>query len=117
MGRTVVVRRLKDGTGRTCIHWLRPDPKGLVHTGRREQPTEFGPMVFGGVTGTIACNPEQNTVYPQLVNGEILVCHHTIDANDAVTCPECRATPEFIATERLNRDNSQQKQPSTPAES
>ncbi len=112
MSRTVVVRQLPDGRSR--IHWLRPTPDGPISTHRREQPTQYGPIVLGGVTGTIACNPEQNTVYPQEVNGEVLVCLHTIDANHAVTCPECRETPEFLAAERLNLDNS--RKDATPTE-
>jgi hypothetical protein len=117
MNRTLLVRQLKDGTGRACIHWLRPDPAGLVRTGRREEsgrPPQYafaaagGTNVLGGIVGTIACRPAQNTVEPQHRGQEVALCLHTIEV-DAVTCPDCRSTAEWVAAERLNRDNDQKE--------
>jgi hypothetical protein len=92
----VVMKLLKDGTGRVCIHWFIRDPQGPIETPGRIHPTSVGPMSFGGARGRIACHPEQNTVSPQTNGIETRLCMHTDDAR-AATCLECCATPEYIA--------------------
>jgi len=93
--RTVNVRLLKDGTGRVCIHWFVRDPQGKIKMPTGEAMSNLGPMQFGGAQGRIACNPNQNTVVPQHVGGNILLCCHSDDVR-AVTCPDCQKTAEFI---------------------
>jgi hypothetical protein len=107
MSRTVVMRPLKDDSGRVCVHWFRVDPAGPISTQGRTHQTGHGELRLGGVVGWIACNPRQNTVQPQVRGSEHFVCLHTIEAGPGVTCPECRATSEFLAAERQNLDNSQ----------
>ena len=94
--RTVVIKMLKDGSGRACVHWFRVDPKGPITTPSKTVPTMMGPMKFGGVQGYIACNPAQNTVTPQQVGNDIYQCCRSEEPR-AVTCPDCMATPEFKA--------------------
>src|SRR5438876_1374472 len=92
--RTVVVRLLPDGSGRVRIHWFERLDNGPVKTPEGEVMTNLGPMVFGGVSGRIACAPKMTNVSPQMVDGRAnLVCHS--DEVRAVTCPQCMETEEF----------------------
>lgn len=116
MSRHVLIRELQDGTGRACIHWLRVCSEGPIRTSGRVEQTAHGPLSFGGVVGTIACNPEQTTVQPQTRGQDIALCLHTIEPGDGVTCPHCRKTPEFIAAERQNRDNRPKEAAASPKE-
>jgi hypothetical protein len=91
--RTVNVKMLRDGTGRVCIHWfIRGD--GPISTAVNVVPSVLGMITIGGVKGWIACNREQNTVSPQVQNGETFLCCHTDDPR-AATCPSCKAVPEY----------------------
>ena len=46
----------------------------------------------------MACNPVLASVAPQKVGADNVLMPHSDDVR-AVTCPECRATPEFKAVE------------------
>ena len=96
MNRVVVMKQLKDGSGRICVHWFVRDTDGPITTPRGEQMTASGMWRKGGVKGRIACNPTQNTIVPQERGMETLLCCHTDDVR-AATCPDCLATDEAKA--------------------
>jgi len=91
---TVVIKMLKDGSVRICIHWLMRDPQGAIVLPGGVVQTNHGPKTSEGLTGRIACNREQNSVSPQMRNGETFLCCHSDDPR-AVTCPDCQAAPEY----------------------
>ncbi len=90
--RVLNVKQLQDGTERVCIHYL------VEGDGPISFKSMAGVRIPGReqVIGYIACNPEQNTIFPQVRNGETFLC---IQSNEvrAVTCPKCLATPAAIA--------------------
>jgi len=102
------VKLLPDKSGRVLIHWLQPDEAGPVQT--------QGHPVYACIQpfrGKIACNPTQNTVNPQVRNGETLMCMHSNEVR-AVTCPKCMLTPDYIGfaanMERLEKEAEDKRQ-------
>lgn len=96
MGQVVNMRELKDGTGRCCVHWLRPNPDGKIVP---LQQKDFRLASIVQVTkldgrASIACRPEQNCVLPQQGRGETLVCLRS-PSPGSVTCLDCMETVEF----------------------
>ncbi len=92
--RTVLVKLLKDGSGRVCIHWFVRDEAGKITTPSSVTTTALGPIALGGVRGRIACMPKLTSVLPTQSKGQINTCAHSDDVR-AVTCPECRATDDY----------------------
>lgn len=86
----VIVRLLKDGSGRVCIHFFVHDPPPTKMADITARP------ILQGSTGYIACR-KQRDVSPQLVNGVWEPCPHSNEAR-AVTCPACMATEEWKKT-------------------
>lgn len=84
--RVVNQRLLNDGSGRVCIHMFVRDEAGPCVNPSSKQGQ--------GAIGYIACNKQQNSVTPQMRNGETLVCTFSDDAR-AVTCPGCVASDEY----------------------
>lgn len=89
MSNTLVVKQLKDGSGRLCIHWLVRDDAGPIKLLDVNVPTPYPK----GKQARIACNKEQNAVTPQQRGQEVFLCLRT-DEIRAVTCPACLATNE-----------------------
>ena len=90
MQRVVVMKRLKDGSGRCCIHYLVRDDSGPITM--LDCEIVAMPYKVGG-RARIACNKEQNTVTPQERGQEVFQCLRSDDVR-AVTCPDCLATKE-----------------------
>ncbi len=89
----VVIRLLKDGSGRIRIHWFRHHPLGLIQTPGSVRMTALGPFPLGGKQGMIACQPSMVSVNPKVQGGKTEPCCHSDDVR-AANCPECLATPE-----------------------
>lgn len=109
-GRVVNVKVLPgeptDGSGRVCIHYFVQDNHGsfvephvlhpIFEDGQRvKQKLEARPT-----RGRLACDPKRQ-VAPVTVKGVTTVTIRSTSP-DAITCPKCRVSPEFIkAMERL----------------
>jgi hypothetical protein len=94
MKQQVVIRMLKDGTGRVCIHFFVHDDRGPAVTPAAEVRTAVGTVQIGGSTGYIACQPQRADVTPRMVGNTIQPLPHSNDGR-AVTCPECMATEAY----------------------
>lgn len=90
--RIINVKQLNDGTEQACIHYLVEGSGPIAFDSLPSLRGTLPPKV----NGYIACNPEQNTIFPQMRNGETLVCVHSNEVR-AVTCPKCLATEEAKA--------------------
>lgn len=94
MSTQVVVRLLKDGSGRVRIHYFVRDEAGPIRTPAGVIAlTAMGPMSAGGTKGYIACQPKQESLDVKK-DGIIYPTPHSDDVR-AVTCPECQATAEY----------------------
>ena len=90
--RAIVLKQLKDGSGRLCIHYFVRADNGAIQTAI--DPGNKIPWLRGGTKGYIACNPQQNAVLKQ--DGmETFVCLRTDDIR-AATCPACLETKEAV---------------------
>jgi hypothetical protein len=94
--RVLNVKLLNDGSGRVCVHWLISDEQGLIECKGSIIAGPQGPLVDNSTKKyRVACNPKQNSINPQVRNGETFMCIPTGEIR-AVTCPRCLATPEAI---------------------
>lgn len=88
----LIVKLLKDGSGRVCIHWFARDKAGPIAEPNREPAV---PAWAKGTAGRIACQPKRTSLLPESdQNGNGIACMHTDDPR-AATCPECLATAEY----------------------
>ena len=92
MGVPVEIKCLKNGQVR--IHWFVHSEKGPIVTGSVTHITARGPLVLGGVTGYIACQPARKNLTSPIINGHMQPCPCSDDVQ-AVTCETCAATPEY----------------------
>lgn len=77
--------------GKIRVHWFVRDSKGPIKTGIRAVATMRGPLQFGGAVGYIACQPQRQSVQPQVQGMTTRLFMHSDDVR-AVSCPECLAT-------------------------
>lgn len=89
-----------DGSGRVCIHYLVNDEHGPF-----VEPHVLHPVFENGqriknrlearpTRGRLACDPKRQ-VAPVTVKGVTTVTMRS-SSPDAVTCPKCMVSPEFI---------------------
>lgn len=95
----VVIKLLPDGSGRVRIHWFMRTEDGPIETLASITQTGMGPIKLGGAKGRIACSPSKTSVAPLVQGGQTTPCCCSDDPR-VVTCPECRAVPEFAEMEK-----------------
>lgn len=90
-----------DGSGRVCIHLFVQDKRGpfvephVLHPKLDEQGNVVkGQLVAKPTRGRLACDPKKSAV-PITRGGVTSVTMRTDDWN-AVTCPGCIASPEYV---------------------
>lgn len=103
-----VMRMLPDG--RVRIHWFMRCPDGPIKTPGAVHPTPYGPLPLGHAQGRIACQPALDSVLPQWRNGEAWLCTHTDDPR-AATCPQCKATPEYVQAMKQIEEATKEGEP------
>jgi hypothetical protein len=91
----VVIKMLPDRK-QVRIHYFVWDDAGPAQTPSTTTPTALGPLTLGGVRGYIACQRGLKQVTPLVQGDRTTPCVHSAESR-AVTCPECRDSPEWKA--------------------
>lgn len=98
-----------DGSGKVCIHLFVHDERGLIvepnvlHPVTGKDGLPIKQQVCARPTrGRLACNPKK-LVAPVVKNG---VSHITLrtDAAEAVTCPKCKKSKEYLAAMNTTKE-------------
>lgn len=99
MSNVVVMRVLPpdaNGTRYVRVCWFIIDKDGPVQNPGGMLETSWGPKGYEGARGRIACQPKRTSVLPEFNGAETRLCVNSEEPR-AVTCPECKATPEYKA--------------------
>lgn len=87
----LIVKLLKDGSGRVCIHWFVRDKNGKIADQSKDG---IVPEWAKGSAGRIACQPHRSNLLPDQNGSNPVMFMHTDDPR-AATCPECLATTDY----------------------
>jgi hypothetical protein len=90
-----------DGSGRVCIHLFVRDPNGpfvephVLHRIIGKDRQETREICAKPTRGRLACDPKRK-VAPVYKNGITIITLRTDDPR-AVSCPKCKASPDYIS--------------------
>lgn len=94
-----------DGTGKVCIHLFVQDNRGpFIEPHVLHSVEKKGELVAKPTRGRLACNFKR-TVAPVTHGGIITVTMRTTEP-EAVTCPKCKASKEYLALTKLTKQQT-----------
>lgn len=106
MSNIVVMRVLPpdaQGTRYVRVCWFMIDANGPAQNPSGVIETSWGPKDYEGARGRIACQPQRTSVLPEYNGVETKLTVRSEDPR-AVTCPLCKATPEYKAAMAVYED-------------